>query len=80
MFDRVSVGANENNVAVIINELNDIFNSYKSIRQALRNADKTSKYYKETHEDNNYKTQRRCNELYKVCSKKYKWLYTRRFI
>ncbi len=69
MFKDAGAGANENNVAVIINELNDIFNRYKSIRQALRYADKTSKYYKETHEDNNYKTQRRCNELYKVCSK-----------
>ncbi|CEP39742.1 hypothetical protein [Paraclostridium sordellii] len=68
MFDRASVGANENNVAVIVNELNDIFNSYKAIRQGLRNADKTSIYYKETHDDNNYRTQRRCNELYNQCS------------
>ena len=59
------LGANENNVAVIVEELNDIFDKYKAIRQGLRNADKTSNYYKETHDDNNYKTQRRCNELYK---------------
>lgn len=71
MFDRASVGANENNVAVIVNELNDIFNSYKAIRQGLRNADETSIYYKETHDDNNYRTQRRCNELYNQCSPEY---------
>ena len=64
MFNRASVGANENNVAVIVAELNDIFNNYKITRQGLRNADKTSNYYKETHEDNNNRTQRRCNELY----------------
>ena len=70
MFDRASVGANENNVAVIVEELNGIFNKYKAIRQGLRNADKTTNYYKETHEDNNYKTASRCNELYRVCANK----------
>ncbi|MDY2881116.1 MAG: hypothetical protein SOT71_00490, partial [Romboutsia timonensis] len=67
MFERASVVANENNVAVIVNELNDIFNKYKAIRQGLRNADKETSYYKETHEKNNYITQRRCNELYNKC-------------
>ncbi|WP_107602626.1 RNA dependent RNA polymerase [Clostridioides difficile] len=67
MFNRASAGANENNVAVIVKELNDIFNIYKSIRQGLRNADKTTSYYKETHEYNNNRTQRRCNELYNKC-------------
>ena len=70
MFNRASVGANENNVAVIVEELNGIFNKYKAIRQGLRNADKTTNYYKETHEDNNYKTASRCNELYRVCANK----------
>ncbi len=70
MFKDASVGANENNVAVIVNELNDIFNKYKAIRQGLRNADKETNYYKETHEDNNYKTASRCNELYRVCANK----------
>ena len=68
MFNRASIGANENNVAVIVAELNDIFNNYKITRQGLRNADKTSSYYKETHEDNNNRTQRRCNELYNKCT------------
>lgn len=67
MFKDASVGANENNVAVIVNELNDIFNKYKAIRQGLRNADKETNYYRETHEDNNYKTATRCNELYNKC-------------
>ena len=67
MFKDASVGANENNVAVIVNELNDIFNKYKAIRQGLRNADKETSYYRNTHEDNNYKTATRCNELYNKC-------------
>ena len=29
---------------------------------------KETNYYKETHEDNNYKTASRCNELYRVCA------------
>lgn len=70
MFDRAGIGANENNVAIIVNELNDIFNSYKVIRQGLRNADKETSYYKETHEDNNYKTASRCKELYRLCANK----------
>ena len=70
MFDRAGIGANENNVAIILNELNDIFNSYKVIRQGLRNADKETSYYKETHEDKNYKTASRCKELYRLCSNK----------
>ena len=67
MFEDASVGANENNVAVIVEELNDIFNKYKAIRQGLRNADKETSYYRNTHEDNNYKTATRCNELYNKC-------------
>lgn len=67
MFEDASVGANENNVAVIVEELNDIFNKYKAIRQGLRNVDKETSYYRNTHEDNNYKTATRCNELYNKC-------------
>lgn len=67
MFDRASVGANENNVAVIVEELKNIFKKYSETRQGLRNADKTTSYYKETHEKNNYITQRRCNELNNKC-------------
>lgn len=67
MFEDASVGANENNVAVIVEELNDIFDKYKAIRQGLRNADKATSYYRETHDDNNYKTATRCNELYNKC-------------
>lgn len=45
----------------------NIFNKYKAIRQGLRNADKETSYYRNTHEDNNYKTATRCNELYNKC-------------
>ncbi len=67
MFDRASEGANENNVAVIVEELKNIFKKYSETRQGLRNADKATSYYRETHDDNNYKTATRCNELYNKC-------------
>ena len=68
MFEKASNGFNKANVDILVNELNDIFSKYKAIRQGLRNADKSSSYYKSTHEDNNYKTYSRCNEIYRVCS------------
>lgn len=68
MFNRASVGANENNVAVIVKELNDMYTKHKSTRQGLRNADKTSSYYRETHEDNNYRAYSVCNKWYGICS------------
>lgn len=68
MFNRASLGANENNVAVIVNELNDMYTKYKSTRQGLRNADKTSSYYKSTYEDNNYRAYSMCNKWYRICS------------
>ena len=68
MFDRASGGANENNVAIITNELNNMYTKYKSTRQALRNANKNTSYYKETHEDNNYRAYSICNKWYRICS------------
>ncbi|SCI12296.1 Uncharacterised protein [uncultured Clostridium sp.] len=68
MFNRASAGANENNVAVIVKELNDMYTKYKSTRQALRNANKETDYYKSTHEDNNYRAYSMCNKWYRICS------------
>lgn len=68
MFKDASYGANENNVAVIVKELNDMYNKYKSTRQALRNVNKETNYYKSTHEDNNYRAYSMCNKQYKICS------------
>lgn len=67
LFDKASIGFNENNTDIIANEINDIYTKYKLTRQGLRNADKTTNYYKETHEDNNYRAYSKCNELYKKC-------------
>lgn len=68
IFERAVINYNQSNVDMIVNELDDIFINYKTIKQGLRNTDRTTKYYKEIHEDNNYRTSIRCNEIYRVCS------------
>ncbi|RDY29775.1 hypothetical protein CHL78_000975 [Romboutsia weinsteinii] len=67
MFKKASIGFNQSNVDVIVKDMNDIYSKYKAVKSSLRNCDKSSKFYKNTHKDNNFRAYEYCKGIYNKC-------------
>lgn len=67
MFEKASSGFNQSNVDVIVKDMSDVYSKYKAVKSSLRDCDKSSKFYKNTHRDNNFRTYKYCNDIYNKC-------------
>lgn len=67
MFKKASSGFNQSNVDVIVKDMSAVYSRYKAIRSSLRNCDKSSKFYKSTHKDNNFRAYEYCKNIYNKC-------------
>lgn len=67
MFKKASIGFNQSNVDVIVKDMNDIYSKYKAVKSSLRDCDKSSKFYKNTHKDNNFRAYEYCKGIYNKC-------------
>lgn len=67
MFKKASSGFNQSNVDVIVKDMSDVYSRYKAVRSSLRNCDKSSKFYKSTHKDNNFRAYEYCKNIYNKC-------------